>query len=132
MHGTKGFLGHGVFVLHQAGDAKIGHLHRAILQNHHIVGLDIPVHQSPAVGVLQSLGNVDGKVDRLSPVETNLLFHILFEGDAIDQLHDNIIPVLCVGHIVNRHNIGMAQHGDRLTFRLEPAAEIFILQIFIF
>ena len=49
-----------------AGDAEIGYFHRAVPQNHDVLGLDIPVDDAPAVGVFQGLGDLQGK-EKWSP-----------------------------------------------------------------
>ncbi len=69
-------------------------LTRAVFQHHHIVGLDVPVDDAPTVGVLQALGDLHGKVQSLLPVEDALSLHILLQGDAVHQLHHNVMPHL--------------------------------------
>ena len=84
------------------------------------------MYDPTAVGVLQSLGNLGGKMKRLPPTEASPLLHILFEGQTVDQLHHNIVRIVGVVHIVNRHNIRMGDHGYRLALRMETPPEIFI------
>ena len=132
MHTAKGFLGQGVSLGHKPGDAEVCHLHRAVLQHHHIVGLDIPVDNAAAVGMLQSLGNLNAKVQGFLPVQGTLGLHIVFQGDALNQLHNDIVCHNGGRHVINRDNIGMAQHGYSLALRMETAAEILITQVIIF
>ncbi len=79
MDGTQSFLGQGVTFIHHPGNTKVHDLDRAVFQHHHVVGLDIPVDDPPAVGVLQGLGDLHGKVESFLPVENTLLFHVLLE-----------------------------------------------------
>ncbi len=114
-----------------AGDAEISHLDAAVLQNHDVVGLDVPVDDAPAVGVLQRLGDLGGEVKGLPPAELNFLFQILLEGDALDQLHDDIVAVAGMGYVIDAYNVGVGEHRDRLRFRVEAAAEFRVLRILV-
>ena len=67
-------------------------------------------------------------MQRLAPVERALLLHILLEGDALDELHDDIVDVVRVRHVVDAHDIGVREHGDGLRFGVEAAAELCILR----
>ena len=58
------------------------------------MGLDVAVDDAAAVGMLQRLGDLRCKVQCLTPVERPLLLHILLEGDALDQLHHDVVDVL--------------------------------------
>ena len=116
-------------------DAEIGDLDGAVLQNHDVVGLDVPVDDAPAVGVVQGLGDLHGKMQRLAPVEGTFLLQILLERDPLDQLHDDVVGLAGAGNVIDTDDIRVRQHGDRLGFRVEPAAELlvprkFVLQYF--
>ena len=90
------------------------------------MGLDVPVDNAPAVGVLQALGDLHGKVQGLLPVEDPLDLHILLQGNTVDQLHNNIVGAVRRGNVVNLDDIGVAQHGNSLALRPEAAAEFLI------
>ena len=92
------------------------------------MGLNVPVDNSLVVGMLQRLGNLHGKVEGFLPVEVPAPpFHILLQGDAVYQLHHNVVRIAIGGHIVYIHNVGMVQHGHGLGLGMEPAAEFLIL-----
>ena len=93
--------------------------------------LDIPVDDAHAVGVLQGFGNLHSEVEGLFPVEYTLLGHVLLQGNTLNQFHNDIIRHHRGRHIVDIHNIGMAEHSNSLAFRMEATAEILILQIVI-
>lgn len=131
MHRTQGLLGQGAALVHHLGNAEVHHLHRAVFQHHHIVGLDVPVDNAPAVGVLQARGDLTGEVERLLPVESTLHFHILLQRDAVDELHDNVIGIVGGGDVKHLDNVGMAEHGNSLSLRLEAAEELLILGKFV-
>ena len=96
----------------QTGNTEIGHLHAAVPQHHDVLGLDIPVDDAAAVGVTETTHDLGDKMQRLPPVHMTATLHILFECDPVDELHDDIVNALRTGHIVNRHDIGMAQLCD--------------------
>ena len=132
MDGAQGFLGQGVALAHDPGNAKVHHLHAAVFQHHDVVGLDVPVDNAPAVGVLQALGDLHGEVQGLLPIEDPLHLHILLQGDAVDQLHDQVVGIVRRGDVINLDDVRVAQHGHGLTLRPEPAAELIISRKFVF
>ena len=132
MHRTQGFLGQCVALGHEPGNTEVRHLHRTILQHHNVMGLDIPMDNTTAVGVFQRLADLDAKMKGLFPVQHTFFLHVLLQGNALDQFHHNIVRDFRSGNIVNRHNIGMAKHRNRLALRMEAAAELFIRRVVIF
>ena len=124
--------GQGILGRHDPGDTEVRHLGRAIFQNHHIVGLNVPVDDTLIVSVFQCSSDLHGKVERLLPIEVSApALHILLQGDALHQLHDNIVRIALGGDIINTDDIGVIQHGDGLALRMETAAELPILRIIV-
>ena len=132
MDGAEGFAGQRVLRRADARDAEISDLDAAVLEDHDIVRLDVTVHDAAAVRVFQRLGDLHGKMQGLAPVEVPLLLQILLEGNALDQLHDDIIRVFRMGDVVHADDVRVRQHGDRLRFRVESAAELLITRKLIF
>ena len=126
MHAAQGFLGQCVTLIHHPGDAKVHDLHGAVFQHHDVVGLDVPVDDAPAVGVLQALGDLQGEVEGLLPVEDALFLHIFLQRDAVDQLHDDEVGAVGGGNVVDLHDVRVAQHGHGLALRPESAAEFLV------
>ena len=91
--GAKSLLRQGLGGIRQTGDAEIGHLHAAVPQDHDVLRLDVPVDDATAVGVAEASHDLGDEVQRLPPVQLAPLFHILLEGDAVDQLHDDIFHI---------------------------------------
>ena len=127
--GAQGLLGEGaVGRVGEPGDAEVGHLHAPVPENHDVVGLDVPVDDAPAVGVAQGLDDLGDEMEGLPPVElVPLLLHVLLQGDAVDELHDDVLQVRGPAHIIHRHDVGVRQHGHRPGFIVEAAAELLVL-----
>ena len=133
MDRAQGLLGQGGLGRRgEPGNAKVGHLQGAVPQHHHIVGLDVPVDDAPAVGVGQGLHDLGDEMEGLPPGQlAPLLLHVLLEGNAVQQLHHDIVQLRRVRHVIHRHDIGVRQHGDGLGLVVEAAAELRVLgQIF--
>ena len=82
--------------------------------------------------MLQGFCDLHGKVQGLLPVQRTALFQILLQGDSLDQLHDDVVGNLRGGNVIDLHDIGIAQHGNRLALRTETAAEFLIPCKFVF
>ena len=132
MDAAQSLLGQGIALVHHPGNAEIHDLHGAVFQHHDVVGLDVPVDDAPAVGVLQALGNLQGEMQGLLPVEHALFLHVFLQRDAVDQLHDNEVGAVGGGNVVDLHDVGVAQHSHGLALRPEPAAEFLVSGKFVF
>ena len=118
--------GQGILGGIQPCNTKIGYLDAAVLENHNVVGLDIPVDNAPAVGVLQRLGDLGCKMQRLPPGKRPTLLHILLQRQSVDELHNDVVNIVGVIDVINRHNIGVREHGNGLGLRIKPSAEVLV------
>ena len=76
----------------------------------------------------QGLGNLGDKVEGFPPVELIALsLHVLLQGNAVDELHDNVLQLRGPAHVIYSHNIGMREHGHGLGLIMEAAAEFGVL-----
>ena len=121
---AQGLLGQGLAGAGKAGDAEIGHLHAAVPEHHNVLGLDVPVNDAPAVGVAEAAHDLGDKVEGLAPVHLAAALHVLLEGNALNELHDDVLRIITAGHIVHGYDIGMGELGDGLALIPEAAAEI--------
>ena len=75
----------------------------------------------------QTLKNLRDKVQRFTPVEAATpLVHVLLQGDAVNEFHDNELPAVHLADVIDRHNIGVGEHGHSLGLVVEPAAQILV------
>ena len=128
VHGAKRLLGQCLPLVGKAGNAEISHLHAAVPQDHDVLGLDITVDDAAAVGMAQAPHDLGDEMQRLPPVHAATALHILLQRDAVDQLHDDVFPVRIGGHVIHRHDVGVAQLRYRLGLIVEPAAEIRVVR----
>ena len=116
----------GVFPGGKMGDAEIGHLYGAVPQQHDVLGLDIPVDDVMVVGMLQSACDLSGKNSHFLGRQAAPAAEVFLQGDAVDQLHDDVIHVSRPGNVINIDNIGMGQHGDGLGLFMKLAAKLLV------
>ena len=61
-----------------------------------------------------------------------LVLYIILKGDALNQLHHNIMVHILIHYIINTYNIGMGQARRRLGLHLELAYKILVKGKFLF
>ena len=128
MHRANRFIRHGLgLALQETGNAKISHLNGSVLQKHDVLRLNIPVDDPLFMGALQCHQDLAGKMHCLLPTDGALLLDILLQGDAINELHDDILNLVAEADIINLHNIGVIEHRNRLGFIAEAAEEIAVV-----
>ena len=128
VHRAQGLLGQGgLGGGGEPGDAEVGHLQAAVPQDHHIVGLDVPVDDALLVGALQGHEDLGGEVDSLLPADGAFLLDILLQGDAVDKLHDDVLDLVAKADIVHLDNVGVVEPRDGLGLIAETAQEIAVV-----
>ena len=113
------------------GNTKICYLYLAFLGDHNILGFDIPVDDMIVMGSFDTHAHLDGNTDCLLHRQSGLFLDILFEGDPLYKLHDNIINTVLFTDIIYIHDIGMHQACCCLCFYSEFGYEIGILTEFL-
>ena len=90
------------------GDAKICNLYAPVPENHDILRLDVPMDDSPAVGMAEGPDDLGNKMECLPPTQRSTpLFHVLLEGHAVHQFHDNIVQFIRPADVLNGYNVYM-------------------------
>ena len=112
-------------------DSKVRHLHFPFPGNNNILGLDVPVHNTVVVRHLQTGGHLDSDAGRLLDRQPALFLDIGLQRDAFHQLHDNVVDVHLVAHVVDVHDIRVGQGRGGLRLFLELADKILILRKFV-
>jgi len=94
---------------------------RAGLGEHDIAGFQIAMDHAVAVGGVESVGDLNGVVQRLIGRQPAFP-QPLGEGFALQILHDEEIDAVLMADVVERTDVRMAQAGDGLGFALEALA----------
>ena len=75
-----------------AGNAEVHHPQLAVVQQHDVLGLDVPVHHAVVVGVIQRFQDLGDEVHRLPAGQlAAALVQILPQGHAVHIFHDDIL-----------------------------------------
>ena len=59
-----------------------------------VLGLDVPVNNATAVGVLERTEDLDDKVYGILPVQHVFAVDVIFQGNAVNVLHDDILHLV--------------------------------------
>ena len=119
VHGADGLAAALLVDILKRGDAEISDLDHVVVCNHDVLRLNVPVDDAVGMRVLQRLADLRGVVQRLCGTEYTVLRHALLECFALNELHDDILRLAAVADIVNRDDIRLREHGDRVRLRLE-------------
>jgi hypothetical protein len=98
--------------------AEVEELHSGLRQ-HHVAGLQVPVHDPLPVRLVQRVGDLDPEAQRLlrrerafqEPVRQRFSFQVL---------HDEVLDAVLIPDVVERADVRMRERRDRLRFPLEP------------
>jgi len=121
-------LGHrGLRVADRSGDAEVHHLHVAGPGQHHVAGLDVPVHDAVLVAVVQRpqhpVGDLQGAVREQPPVVPEQVA----QGPAVDVLHNDVGHRGRADHVlagvVDRHDARVVERRGGLGLTAEPGLE---------
>ncbi len=112
-------------------NTEIRHLHHAIFTDDHILRLDVPVYDAHFMGLFHTVDHLQRDADGLPVIQLALPLNVIFQGNAADQLHHNVMQPLrfVIHHVIGRHNIRMVQLGRRLRLILELPYEVFVLAV---
>ena len=127
VHGADGLVALLLLSGLERGYAEVGDLDGAVLEYHYVLRLYVAVDDALLVRVLQGLGYLDGKMQGLLPAEGALFLHVLHEGHALDELHDDIFHAIAVTDVVDGDYVGVREHGDSLRLRLEALSELLVI-----
>ena len=82
-------------------------------QHHDVAGFDVPVHDALLMGVVQPVAHLSH--DREPVFERQaVVADDLAQLPAVEQLHDDEEAPVVLAHLVDRHDVRMAQPGAGL------------------
>ena len=84
-----------------------------------------------AVSVLQSPGDLGGKDRHLLGRKLAPAAEIILQGDAVDELHDDVFDVPRPGNVIDIDDVGVGEHGDGLGLVVKLAAELLVGGVFV-
>ena len=125
--GSAGSLGR-----YRAGNAEIRHLQVVVFRQNNVLRLDVAVDDAPRVGCLQAFRDLDREVHCFIGLQPALLVDIVLQGDALHQLHDDIVEVVFIDHVIIIHDIRMDQRAGCLRLHLELPDESIVRDKFLF
>jgi hypothetical protein len=110
--------------LRQLGQAEVQDLDVAVLGDHQVLGLEVPVDDPGGVRLGKALGSLD------SDVEKPLRRQRLGRGNEVakrlpfDQLHGDVERPVHGADVVDRQDVGVVQGRGRAGFLLEALAPL--------
>ncbi len=81
---------------------------------------------------LDSHGNLNRNAHRLFDGKPRLLLNILLEGDSLHQLHDDIVILTLLAHIIDIDDIGVHKTRRSLCLDAELGHKIGVFAEFLF
>ncbi len=101
------------------GQAEIGDVRMAFPVDEDVRRLQVAVEDASQVGVLDGLGGLDHQGGcGTGPFAER--FELIGEVAPLDELHAEIALAVVLAHLVDRHDAGVVEQGDRLGLVLEP------------
>ena len=133
VHRADGLLHHtGLLRGSERGNAEIGQLCRTVPQDDNILRLNVLMDDAARVCVHECAGNLLSEENGLLPRQMALALQILLEGDALNQLHNDIIRSVLAADVEHGNNIVVAQLGNGARLNGEPLADIRVLRELLF
>jgi hypothetical protein len=108
----------GTGVAHRLGHAEVRDDGMAA-REHHVVGLDVTVHDAAFVGVGQGVRNLAEDADRIAHRQHAVSLELLTQGLAFHERHDVEEESSRLAGIVQRQDVGMRQLRDDLDLARE-------------
>ena len=112
-------------------DAEVRHLHISLTVDDDVLRLDIPVHDAHLMRELDAGRRLQRDGDGLLRVHASRTLDIVFQCDALDELHHDIVQLRLriIDDIVDRDDVRMIQLRRRLGLILKLPDEILILAV---
>ncbi len=104
--------------LGQLGQAEVEDLDVAVLRDHQVLGLQVPMDDAGAMRLGQSLGDLDGKIEEPARRQRLSRSEQLAERLSLDELHGDVQSAVGLADVVDGEDVGVVQRGGgaRLLF----------------
>ena len=110
-----------------ARDPEIGEERVSLPIDHHVGRLEIPVHHSLPVRIVERPRQLAKDVEKLVPRHLALLLHLL-QGAALQVPHDDVRRVVLAIEVVDRKKVGMLEPRDEACLALEALPKRLIVE----
>ena len=129
MHTAHGFAVEGRIVRPgNARNAEIHHAQLAVVQQHDVLGLDVPVHHPVGVGVFQRLEDLGDEMHRLPAAELAApLVEVLPQGHAVHIFHHDILQMVADRNVIHLDDVRVVEQRNGLGFIFEAPHQIRIV-----
>ena len=111
------------------GQSKIQNLQLPALGEKEIRRLDVAVHDALGVGRFERVGDLNGQRQQLLHFH-RLPGHLLRQGLALQQLHDDEVAALVLLDRVDGADVGMIEGGSGARLALEALKQLAVLRHF--
>lgn len=109
----------------QVGDAEVEQLHRPVRGgDHHVAGLEVPVHHAVRMGVAEGIGDLDGDRDGRAEGERAAQVKEFTQADPVDVLHHEVRLLVVVTAVQQARDGGMVKLFKDRPLALEPLHQL--------
>ena len=105
------------------GDAEVGQQHPSVGRDEDVARLDVAVHESGAVRLVERTGDRRADVDRQFGTEPLLRIEQLAQTLAVDELHHDRLAAFVDDDVVHGDDVGMTEAGDGDRFAPESLGD---------
>jgi hypothetical protein len=106
-------------LVQRLGDTEVGH-QGVMVGEQDVVGFDVAVDHTVAMGVAERVGHVSQDPDRFGNRQLTLARESGPEGLTLDQRHGVVQQSVRVAGGEQRHDVGMLERGGQLDLAAEP------------
>ena len=110
--------------LRQLRQPEVQDLGEAVLRDHHVLGLQVAVHDAGRVGFRKTLGDLDSEVEQPLGGKRLARGDQLAQGPALDHLHRDVGGPVGLTDVVDRQDVGMVESRGGARLLLEALAAV--------
>ena len=107
----------------ELGETEVEDLDEAVLRDHHVLGLEVPVHDPRRVGLGEPVRELRGEVQRLARGERAARDQ-LAQRAALDELHGDVAHAVVGADVEERDDVGVVERRGGARLLLEARATL--------